>query len=61
MEGQKIIYDCSQKNGPSLTIQTMHGCNMQMRLNTFKTSIAACLLTPWTKGSPQMTRTCSRS
>ena len=46
MEGQKIIHDCNQKNGPSLTIQTMHSRNMQMRLNTFKTSLSTCLSDP---------------
>ena len=40
MEGQKIIYDCNQKDGPSLTMQTMHSCSMQIRLNTFRTSLS---------------------
>ena len=56
MEGQKIIHDCNQKNGQSLTIQTMHSRNMQMRLNTFKTSVSTCRLAPWRQQSPEMTR-----
>ena len=40
MEGQKIIHVCNQKNGPSLTIKNKHSHNMQMRLNTFKTSLS---------------------
>ena len=54
MKGQKIINDCNLS--PSLTIQTMHSHNMQMRLNTFKTSLSTCVLAP----TPKMTRTWSK-
>ena len=39
----------------------MHSRIMQMRLNTFKASLSTCLLAPWKKQSPQMTKTWSVS